>query len=116
MRIHRKLRQTFFVTTLAVCSVDLGHAQQENAISLSPVLRTSFYPEVMCAHCIVPTWDQHYLLRREIDKDPSLVTMYDRDGKKIVEGRVSLKRAFRISLRAIGATEQGHIVAVGGRL
>lgn len=114
MRIHRKLRQTFFVATLAVCSVDLGHAQQENAISLSPVLRTSFYPEVMCAHCIVPTWDQHYLLRREIDKDPSLVTMYDRDGKKIVEGRVSLKGAFRISLRAIGATEQGHIVAVGG--
>jgi hypothetical protein len=113
VRIHRKLRQTFFVAMLVVCSVELGQAQQQNAPSLSPVLRTSFYPEAMCPHCIVPTWDQHYLLHREIDKDPSLVTMYDRDGKKIIEGRVSLEGASRISLRAAGATQGGHIVAVG---
>jgi hypothetical protein len=108
------LRQTFFAVTLAVCFVELGQAQQQNAPSLSPVLRTSFYPEAICAHCIVPTWDQHYLLHLEIDKDPSLVTMYDRDGNKIVEGRVNLEGASKISLRAAGATQEGQIVAVGG--
>jgi hypothetical protein len=40
--------------------------------------------------------------------------MYNRDGKKIVEGRVTLEGAVRVSLRAAGATEQGHIVVVGG--
>jgi hypothetical protein len=114
VKIHRRLRQMFFVATLAVCAIAVGQEQHQNTLVLSPVLRTSFYPEVMCAHCIVPTWDQHYLLHLEIDKDPSLITMFDREGKKVVEGRVSLQDASRISVRAAGATQDGQVLVVGG--
>ena len=102
------------VAMLTLCFILVVKAQQPSLPSLSPVVRTTLYPEVMCVHCVVPTWDQHYLLHLEIDKDPTLVTMYDRDGKKVLEGRVSLPGAVKISLRAVGATQGGAIVAVGG--
>jgi len=35
----------------------------------------------MCVHSIVPQWDHGYILHLEIDKDPALVTMYDRKRK-----------------------------------
>jgi len=109
-----RLRHAVFTLALTICLSEIAQPQEDNAFSLSPATHTSFYPEVMCAHCIVPTWDRHYLLHLEIDKDPSLVTMYDRDGKKVVEGRVTVQGASRISLRAAGATQGGRIVAAGG--
>jgi hypothetical protein len=42
----------------------------------------------MCVNCIVSQWNRGYILHREVDKDPAMVTMYDRNGKKILEGRM----------------------------
>jgi hypothetical protein len=68
----------------------------------------------MCAHCIVPEWDRGYLLHREFDRDPAMVTMYDRNGKKVLEARVVPQNAARVSLIAVGATPAGGILAAGG--
>jgi hypothetical protein len=111
-----RLRHAVFILALTICFSEIAQPQEDIVLSLSPATHTSFYPEVLCDHCIVPTWDQHYLLHLEIAKDPSLVTMYDRDGKKVLEGRVTLQGASRISLRAAGATQGGQIVAAGGAM
>ena len=116
MRILGRLPYAVFTLALTICFSEIAQPQEDNVFSLSPATHTSLYPEVMCAHCIVPTWDQHYLLHLAIDKDPSLVMMYDRDGKKVVEGRVTVQGAARISLRAAGATQGGQIVAAGGAM
>ena len=63
-----RLRHAVFTLALTICFSEIAQPQEDNAFSLSPATHTSFYPEVMCAHCIVPTWDQHYLLHLEIDK------------------------------------------------
>jgi len=68
----------------------------------------------MCVHCIVPQWDRGYILHLEIDKDPAVVTMYDRDGKKVLEARMAPPDAARVSLLAAAATHAGGILAVGG--
>jgi hypothetical protein len=89
-----------FVFKLAVlvgiltCITTGLHAQQESlppsALTLSEPLHTTLYPEVMCVGCVVPEWNGGYLLHREIDKDPAVVTMYDKSGNKVLTGRISL--------------------------
>ena len=68
----------------------------------------------MCVHCVVPEWDHSYLLHWEFDKDPALVTMYDRDGKKVLEARVVPQDAAKVSVSATGAAHAGGILAAGG--
>ena len=58
----------------------------------------------MCVHCIVPQWDHGHILHLEIDKDPAVVTMYDRDAKKVLEARIELADAAKVSLSAAAAT------------
>jgi hypothetical protein len=68
----------------------------------------------MCVHCIVPQWDHGYLLHLEIDRDPAVVAMYDRDGKKVLGARLEPPDAAKVSLSAAAATHAGGILAVGG--
>jgi hypothetical protein len=68
----------------------------------------------MCVHCIVPQWDRGYILHRKFDKDPAVVTMYDRDGKKVLEVRLEPPDAAKVSLSAAAAIHAGGILAVGG--
>jgi hypothetical protein len=77
-------------------------------------MRATLYPEVICVHCTVPEWDRSYLLHLEFDRDPTLVTMYDRTGKKVLEARVVPQNAAKVSLIATGATHAGGILAGGG--
>jgi len=87
---------------------------EQNLPTLSPTLHTALYPEVMCAGCIVPHWDQGYLVHEEFDRDPAVVTMYDRVGKKVLEARMVPADAVKASVRAAGATRTGGILAIGG--
>ena len=89
-------------------------SQPQTLVTLSEPVRATLYPEVMCAHCIVPEWDRGYLLHREFDKDPAVVTMYDRNGKKVLEARVVPQDAAKVSLIAAGATHAGGVLAAGG--
>jgi hypothetical protein len=82
--------------------------------TLSPALHAALYPEVMCAGCILPVWDHGYLLHVEFDRDPAVVTMYDRLGKKVLEKRVVPPDAVKASVGTAGATRSGGIVAIGG--
>jgi hypothetical protein len=68
----------------------------------------------MCVHCIVPQWDRGYILHLEIDKESAVVTMYDRDGKKVLEARPEPPDAAKVSLSAAASTHAGRILAVGG--
>jgi len=87
---------------------------EQDLPTLSPALHAALYPEVMCAGCIVPHWDRGYLLHVEFDRDPAVVTMYDRVGKKVLEGRMAPPDAVKASVGAAGATRAGGIVAIGG--
>jgi len=87
---------------------------EQDLPTLSPALHTALFPEVMCAGCIVPHWDSGYVLHVEIDTDPAVVTMYDRVGKKVLEGRIVPPDAVKASVGAAGATRTGGIVAIGG--
>jgi hypothetical protein len=53
-------------------------------------------------------------LHEEFDRDPAVVTMYDRVGKKVLEGRMVPPDAIKASVRAAGVTQAGGIVAIGG--
>jgi hypothetical protein len=86
-------------------------SQQQDGPALSPATHSARYPEVMCVHCIVPQKDHGYLLHLEIDKDPAVVAMYDRDG---VLGARLEPDAAKVSLSAAAATHAGGILAVGG--
>ena len=44
---------------------------------------------------------REYLLHLEIDKDPAVVTMYDRNGKKVLEARMEPPDAVKVSIGAI---------------
>jgi len=98
----------------------IANAQQpvspQAPVTLSEPVRATLYPEVICAHCIVPEWDRSYLLHREFDTDPALVTMYDRTGKKVLQARVVPQNAAKVSLIATGATHAGGILAAGGSI
>src|SRR6266566_4373687 len=69
----------FFKVTLAAVLLSsfarIANAQQpvspQAPVTLSEPVRATLYPEVICAHCIVPEWDRSYLLHREFDTDPA---------------------------------------------
>ena len=118
MRIQHQFFQAvlavFLLLPFAADTQAQQQSQQPGVPTLSPGLHTALYPEVMCVHCIVPQWDGGYIIHREFDKDPSVVTMYDRNGKKVLEGRLEPQAFAKVSLRAAGATQTGGILAVGG--
>jgi hypothetical protein len=76
--------------------------------ALSPALHAALYPEVMCAGCFVPRWDHGYLVHVEFDKDPAVVTMYDRVGKKVLEPMVPAKdSSSRVTVRGESCNQWG---------
>lgn len=119
MKIQRQfLRAVLAVLLLLAFAPDTQaqqQSQQPDVPTLSAALHTALYPEVMCPRCIVPQWDQGYILHRGLlDKGPAVVTMYDRNGKKILESHVEPQDFAKVSIRAAGATQAGAILAVGG--
>lgn len=119
-----RLPSVFLKVTLAAvllsCFVRIVSAQQpaspQTVVTLSEPLPATLYPEAICAHCIVAEWDRSYLVHREFDKDPAMVTIYDRNGKKVLEARVVLQDAARVSLLTAGATHAGGILVAGGAI
>jgi hypothetical protein len=118
MRIQYQFLEVVLVAFLLSCfAADVRaqqSSQQQDLPTLSPPIHAALYPEVMCVNCIVPQWDRGYILHREFDKDPAVVTMYDRNGKKVLEGRMGPPDAAKVSVLAAGATQAGGILAVGG--
>jgi hypothetical protein len=118
MRIQYQFRDIVLAVFLLSCFAAGATAQQssqpQDLPTLSPAVHSALYPEVMCVHCVVPRWDRGYILHLEIDKDPAVVTMYDRDGKKVLEARMAPPDAAKVSLLAAAATHAGGILAVGG--
>jgi hypothetical protein len=113
----RELLRAAFVLSCFAASVEAQQSSQPQDLpTLSPAVHSALYPEVMCDHCIVPQWDRGYILHREFDKDPAVVTTYDRDGKKVLEARLQPPDAAKVSLSAAAAaaTHAGGILAVGG--
>jgi hypothetical protein len=113
-RLRELLRAAFVLSCFAASATAQQSSQPQDLPTLSPAVHSALYPEVMCGHCLVPQWDRGYILHREIDKDPALVTMYDRDGKKVLEARLEPPDAAKVSLSATAATHAGGILAVGG--
>jgi hypothetical protein len=118
MKIQKQFLKAVVVILLVAAFATINRAQESNAqadpLALSPPLHAALYPEVMCVHCVIPQWDHGYILHREFDKDPALVTMYDRNGKKVLEARMQPLDFSKISLRAIAATQSGWVLAAGG--
>jgi hypothetical protein len=117
MKIRQLFLEVVLVSLLSMCFGTATEAQQmsdEELPTLSPALHAALYPEVMCVHCIVPIWDHGYLLHVEIDRDPAVVTMYDKNGKKVIEARMEPADAAKVSIGSAGATRTGGIVAIGG--
>lgn len=118
MRFQSPFRRVTLAAVLIFCFEPFANAQQpsqpQNLVTLSEPMRATLYPEAM--HTIIPEWDRGYLLHWELDKDPALVTMYDRNGKKLLETRVVPQDAARVSLIAVGATHAGGILAAGGAI
>ena len=118
MRILYQFLEVVLVAFLLSCfAAGVGAQQsskQQDLPTLSPPIHSALYPEVMCVHCLVPQWDHGYILHREIDKDPAVVTMYDRNGKKVLEARLRPPDAAKVSLGAAAATQTGGILASGG--
>jgi hypothetical protein len=117
MKIRHLFLEVVLVSLLWMCFSTLTGAQQiseQELPTLSPALHAALYPEVMCVHCIVPIWDHGYLLHVEIDRDPAVVTMYDKNGKKVIEARMEPADAAKVSIGSAGATRTGGIVAIGG--
>lgn len=118
MRIPYRFRElvlaVFLLSSFAADAKAQQSSLQQDLPALSPAVHSALYPEVMCGHCIIPQWDHGYILHLEIDKDPAVVTMYDRDGKKVLEARMEPPDAAKVSLLAAGATHAAGILAVGG--
>ena len=118
MRTPYQFRDVVLAALLLSCLAKAATAQQApqqlDVPTLSPAVHSALYPEVMCGHCIVPEWDGGYILHLEIDKDPAVVTMYDRDGKKVLEARLEPQDAAKVSLSGAASTHAGGILAVGG--
>lgn len=107
------LSKVTLAATVFTCLTPVVRAQQQSpprALSLSEPLHATLYPEVMCVGCIVPEWDGRYLLHKEIDKDPAVVTMYDENGKKVLTARISRSDFYRVFANAVAATHAGGIL------
>jgi hypothetical protein len=117
MKIQNQFLKAIPLALVFACFGGITSAQElagQELPTLSSPLHAALYPEVMCAGCIVPHWDRGYLLHVEFDRDPAVVTMYDRVGKKVLEGRMAPPDAVKASVGATGATRAGGIVATGG--
>jgi hypothetical protein len=77
-----KVTSAAFLPCFALVTSAQQPSRPATVVTMSEPVRAILYPEVICAHCIVPEWDRGYLLHLEFDKDPAVVTMYDRNGKK----------------------------------
>lgn len=114
MRIQYQFRDivlaVFLLSCFAVSATAQESSQQQDLPTLSPGVHAALYPEVPWS---TARWDRGYILHLEIDKDPAVVTMYDRDGKKVLEARIEPSDAAKVSLVAAGATQAGGILAVG---
>ncbi len=94
--VRRDENRTHFVKAIRLALVFASFGGITNAQDLSAqgcrhflhAGHAALYPEVMCVGCIVPIWDHGYLLHVEIDGDPAVVTMYDKNGKKVLEARM----------------------------
>ncbi len=117
MKIRYQFSRVVLTAVLLTCfgAVTSGQELAEQDLpTLSPPIRAALYPEVMCVHCVVPHWDRGYLVHEEFDRDPAVVTMYDRVGKKVLEARMVPPDAVKGSVRAAGATGAAGILAIGG--
>ena len=118
MRIQYEFRDVVLAALLLSCLAKAATGQQSpqqlDVPTLSPAVHSALYPEVMCGRSLVPQWDRGYILHLEIDKDPAVVTMYDRDGKKVLEARLEPPDAAKVSLSAAASTHAGGILAIGG--
>jgi hypothetical protein len=117
MKIRNRFLKAIPLALVFACFGGITSAQQtseQDLPTLSPALHAARYPEVMCVGCIAPHWDQGYLVHEEFDRDPAVVTMYDRVGKKVLEARMVPGDAAKASVRAAGATRAGGILAIGG--
>ena len=114
MRIQYQFRDIILAVFLSSCfaagAAAQESSQQQDLPTLSPGVHAALYPEVAW---FTARWDRGYILHLEIDKDPAVVTMYDRDGKKVLEARIGPPDAAKVSLVAAGATRAGGILAVG---
>jgi hypothetical protein len=110
--------KAILAAVLLSCFARIASAQQpaspQALVTLSEPVPSTLYPEAICAHCIVPEWDRGYLFH--LGEDLAAVTMYDRNGKKVLEARVVLQDAARVSLLTAGATHAGGILAAGGAI
>ena len=117
MRTSYQFFQAILAAFLLLAFVADSQAQQQSqqpdTPTLSPAIHTALYPEVMCAHCIVPQWDHGYIVHREFDKDPAVVTMYDRNGKKVLEAHVE-PRDFAQAPLMLRQPRRPRDLAVGG--
>jgi hypothetical protein len=117
MKIRNQFLKVIPLALAFACFVVVTSGQElfeQDLPTLSPALHAALYPEVMCVHCVVPHWDHSYLVHVEFDRDPAVVTMYDRVGKKVLEARMVPPDAIKASVGAAGATRAGGIVAIGG--
>jgi hypothetical protein len=117
MKIRNQFLKAIPLAVVFACFGGITSAQvlsEQELPTLSPPLHAALYPEVMCVGCVVPHWDHGYLVHEEFDRDPAVVTMYDRAGKKVLEARMVPLDAVKVSVRAAGATGAGGILAIGG--
>src|SRR5260370_33241361 len=111
MRIQYQFRDVvlavFLLSCFAAGVTAQESSQQQDLPILSPGVHAALYPEVAW---FTARWDRGHILHLEIDKDPAGVTMYDRDGKKVLEARIGPPGATKGSLVAAGATQAGGIL------
>ena len=93
-------------------------AQDQVVTTFSEPVHTMQYPEIICAGCIVPEWSNGYLLHHEIEKnadpDTPMVTMYDREGKKMLTGRIWDPQSANVTVRTAGEARGGILAGASG--
>jgi hypothetical protein len=122
MKPQTQLRKAVFMVFLLPYFSGDGGAQQptqrQDSSSLSAPVHAALFPEVMCVHCILPEWERGYILHHEIERnaDPEhpMVTMFDRNGKRVLEGRIWAPDFTSVSVITSGATHAGEILAGAG--
>jgi hypothetical protein len=117
MRIRKQFLKAIPLAMVFACFGAITSGQElsgQDLPTLLPTLHTAVYPEVICAGCVLPHWDHSYLVHVEFDRDSAVATMYDRAGKKVLEGRMVPPDVVQGSVRAAGATGAGGILAIGG--
>src|SRR5215470_6819081 len=119
MKIQTRISRSILLALLSACAAAGGRAQQsadqQDLPRLSEPAHMTRYAEVICPHCIMPQWDLGYLLRHEIERNSNpehpMVTMFDRDGKKILEGQIWAPNFSSVTVMTVGATHSGGILA-----